>query len=118
MATSPKSSEASFVPAVEPKDLQVDSGSPHPVVLESHNVPLEWFVNVRVTMRSGDEYVVNATHTSGDVSLFGVRTAEKHPPRGGDAFERLESRWRPRSDPGEVLKRESQSCERSVGDLY
>ena len=50
--------------------------------------------------------------------VFGVRTAEKHPPRGGDGSERLESRRRPRSDPGEVLKRESQSCERSVGDLY
>ena len=50
--------------------------------------------------------------------LFGVRTAEKHSPRCGDVSERLESRWRPRADPGDVLKSESQSCERSVGDLY
>jgi hypothetical protein len=50
--------------------------------------------------------------------LFGVRTAEKHSPRGGEVAERLESRWHPRSEAGEVLKSESQCGERSVGHLY
>ena len=49
-----------------PGDLQIDSGSTVPVVLESHNVPPEWFVKVRVTLRSGDEYVVNATYAGGN----------------------------------------------------
>lgn len=52
-----------------PGDVQVDSGSPVPVVLESRNVPPAWLVKVRVTLRSGDEYAVWATHTGGDEAL-------------------------------------------------
>jgi hypothetical protein len=62
----PADPHADFSP---PGDVFLTEEGPVTADLEARDVPLNWNVKVRVTLRSGDEYVASATFVQGDATL-------------------------------------------------
>lgn len=62
----PDDPHAEFSP---PGDVFLTEEGPVTADIEAHDLPLNWNVKVRVTLRSGDEYVANATFVQGDATL-------------------------------------------------
>ncbi len=50
-------------------DVTVADPNAQTLVIEARNVPLNWIVKVRVVPRVGQDFTVNATYVSGDVTL-------------------------------------------------